>query len=109
MATITAQQILGPPAGTTVTFSAATSSDQFLADDDLVLHVKNGGGSTITVTIVDAGNTPAGSAASNPTFTVAAGTEKEYRVPAQTVNPNTGFITVNYSATASVTAALKRV
>jgi hypothetical protein len=73
--------------------------------DKLILHVKNASGSVVTVTVTDPGTTAAGSAASNPTFTVPATTgDVYYYVDSDLMNPNTGVITVGFSATTSVTA-----
>tara|TARA_R100000781_G_scaffold115006_1_gene88394 strand:- start:1875 stop:2222 length:348 start_codon:yes stop_codon:yes gene_type:complete len=50
MATLTAQEI--SEAGTTVTYASATADGDVVDNDGKVfLHVKNGGGSEITVTI----------------------------------------------------------
>lgn len=64
-------------AGLQVAFTAATATDgdSFLNDGNTYLHVKNGGGSPITVTI----QTPVtygGIALADPTVTVTNGTEK---------------------------------
>ena len=70
MALLTVQQIGSP---TTPSYTAVSSSDTVVADPNgLILHVKNAGGSPDTVTLTDPGTTPAGSAATNPTFSVAA-------------------------------------
>ena len=66
MALLTVQQIGSP---TTPTYGAVASSDTVAADPaGLILHVKNVGGSSDTVTLTDPGLTPSGSAATNPTF-----------------------------------------
>ena len=58
MATITAQSEGGV---VTPTYTAVSASDQFAADPGgLLLIIKNGGASPDTVTITDAGSTPAG-------------------------------------------------
>jgi carotenoid cleavage dioxygenase-like enzyme len=74
------------------------------------LHVKNGSGSAVTVTLVmPTGTGPFGTSYANQalTPTVAATTGDMLYGPFQTghpaVDPATGLITFNYSATASVT------
>lgn len=91
-------------------YSAVTASDTVTADSDrLFLHVKNTGGGADTVTIVDAGTTPGGSAATSPTIVVPATTgDRMIPIPQAFVNPSTGLVTVNHSATAGVTSALIR-
>ena len=97
-------------AGATPVYSTPSSSDTIAAANGVVqfLHVKNASGSSITVTLVDAGTTPAGSAATNPTVTVPATTGDKMigPLPNSLASSSTGLITVNYSATTSVTAAL---
>lgn len=92
--------------GTLVTYTAVGSTDYFNPADDLVLHVKNGSGSAITVSLVDGGKTPAGSGAQFRTVTVAAGTDRFIYFPAALADPSTGLIAVSYSSVTSVTAAL---
>lgn len=106
MALLSLQQIV--QAGTQATYSAVNASDTATLNDDLFLHVKNGGGSPDTVTIVDASKTPAGSAATNPTVSVPAGQDRFIPLPYAAADPTTGLITVNHSFTTSVTSALLR-
>lgn len=77
----------------------------------LFLHVKNGNASADTVTLVDAGRTPAGSAATNPTVTVPATTGDRMIGPlvSTMADQSTGLITVQHSTTATVTCALVQV
>lgn len=99
------QAVVGSGGGTSAALATPLSTETVLPYDDLFLHVKNASGSPITVTLTDASVTPAGSAATNPTYTVPATTgEKFIAIPAQAVNPSTGLITVTFSATTSVTA-----
>lgn len=97
-------------AGTTITYSTPASSDTIASASGVVqfLHVKNASGAPITVTLVDAGLTPAGSAATNPTVSVPATTGDKMigPLPNSLASSSTGLITVTYSATTSVTAAL---
>lgn len=106
MALLTMQQINGPKLQ--ATYTTVSASDTIPYNDDLFLHVKNNSGSTLTVTLTDPGRTPAGSSATNPTTTLATGTEAFIPVNVNLVDPNTGLATVAYSTTTSVTAALLR-
>lgn len=91
---------------------AVSSSDTFPNPGHTILHVKNAGGSPITVTIVDqqataeAAALPGASALNgNVVVTVTNGTEK-YIGPFRTTrfNDATGAVTVNYSGITTVTA-----
>jgi hypothetical protein len=107
MALLTTQQIT--KAGTAPSYVAVAASDTITADTDLFLHVKNANGSPDTVTLVDAGTTPAGSAATSPTVSVPASTgDRMIAIPQALVNPATGLITITHSVTTSVTCALMR-
>ena len=108
MALITKQQVV--ISGLAAVYSAVNASDTFVIDDDLFLHVKNAGGSACTVTIADASLTPGGNAALNATVTVPATTGDRFigPIPNVYVNTGTGLVTVTYSFTTSVTAALLR-
>lgn len=97
-------------AGLAPAYTAVQSSDTIapVIGSMLFLHVKNGNAAADTVTLVDAGTTPAGSAAANPTVTVPATTGDRMIGPlvASMASPTTGLITVNHSVTATVTCAL---
>lgn len=109
MALLTTQTI--GATGTAPTFTAVNASDTITADpgSKMFLEVKNANAGTCTVTITDSSTTAAGSAATNPTVTVPAttGDRMIYLNPAL-ASPTTGLITVSYSPTASVTAAVFR-
>ena len=106
MALLTVQQIGSP---STPTYAAVASSDTVLADPaGLILHVKNAGGSSDTVTITDASTTPAGSAATNPSFSVPATTgDRMYWLSPSLAN-SSGIITIAHGFTTSVTCAVFR-
>ena len=108
MALLTAQQIA--KTGLAPAYSAVNASDTVTPQANLFLHVKNANASPCTVTLVDASKTPAGSAATNPTVSVPATTGDRMIGPLPEVmaDVSTGLITVQYSVTASVTAALLR-
>ncbi len=100
-------------AGLAPTYTAVAASDTIapVVGALLFLHVKNGNAAVNTVTLVDAGTTPAGSAATNPTVTVPATTGDRMIGPlvSTMANPNTGLITVQHSITATNTCALIQV
>jgi hypothetical protein len=106
VALLTVQQIGSP---TTPTYAAVTASDTVAADPSgLILHVKNAGGSSDTVTLTDPGTTPSGSVATNPTFSVPATTgDRMYVLPSSLAN-SSGIITIAHSFTTSVTCAVFR-
>jgi hypothetical protein len=85
-----------------------TSSDKITAGDvanGAILEVKNGSGSSINVTIVDGGHTPAGGSATSATQAVAAGTTKRFK-PSSLYGDSNGDVTVTYSSTTTVTYEL---
>jgi len=106
MALLTVQQIGSP---STPTYAAVSASDTVAADPaGLILHVKNAGGTSDTVTLTDPGSTPAGSAATNPTFTVPITTgDRMYKLSPSLQN-SSGIITISHSFTTSVTCAVFR-
>ena len=106
MALLTVQQIGSP---TTPTYAAVAASDTVAADPSgLILHVKNAGGSADTVTLTDPGTTPAGSTATNPSFSVpATNGDRFYKLPPSLAN-GSGIITISHSFTTSVTCAVFR-
>lgn len=108
MALLTPQTITR--SGLAPAYSAVAASDTIapVVGSVLFLQVKNGNAAANTVTIVDAGTTPAGSAATNPTVTVPATTGDRMIGPllASMASPTTGLITVQHSVTATNTCAL---
>lgn len=109
MALITPQTI--GRTGTALTYTAVNSSDTFVPDSGgtYFVHVKNGSGASINVTLDDAGTTPGGSSPTDPVVAVPAGADRFILLPPSYVNPSTGVVTISYSATTTVTAALVRV
>jgi len=95
MALLTAQAVV--KTGLAPVYSAVSASDTVtpVPGSKLFLHVKNGNGSACT-------------AATNPTVSVPASTGDRMigPLPAEMADPATGLITVQYSVTATVTAAL---
>lgn len=90
--------------------AAVSSSDTISASDlgTLGAHlvIINGGGSSDSVTVSDAGLTPAGNAATTPANAVANGTSEVMYISPKAVNPSTGVVTVTHSFTTSVTYVL---
>jgi len=82
--------------------SANVDGNSFANDGATFLHVKNGGGSSITVTI-DTPNTVDDLAISNRTVTVANGSEKMIGPFPPGVYNHSGEVYVDYSAVTSVT------
>lgn len=110
MATYSVQQVI--PAGVAATYGAVASTDKFPEDGKQLtfLHVKNGSGGSINVTIskqVSTKTVPGvGSlAVADIVVAVAAGAEKFIGpFPAAYVD-SSGFVNVAYSAITTVTAA----
>lgn len=102
MATYTVQNIVAT--GITPTYAAVAASDKFANDGRTYLHVKNGGGSPSTVTIVTQ-YTAGGLALADQAVSV---TNAQERVigpfPTDLYNDANGDVTVTYSPTTSVTA-----
>lgn len=92
--------------GTTPTYNVPLATENINPIDDLFLHVKNANASPCVVTIVDPGNTPAGSAATNPTVSVPATTgDRMIALPVSLVNAS-GLIQVTFSVQTSVSVAV---
>lgn len=104
MAALTAQPV--PTAGFTPTYAAASGGgDTAPIGTNLLLHVINGGGSPVTLTIVTPG-TSDGLAIADTERTIAAGAAAF--VPLRPVyrNPVTGRAALAYSGVTSVTVAV---
>ena len=93
-------------AGLTPTYSAADATgNTFPNDGNTIVHIKNGGGSSITVTLPTPGKV-AGVDIADPTVSIGAGAEKfigpfDPRAFAQ----SDGSVLVNYSGVTTVTVA----
>lgn len=111
MATLSVQVI--SRTGTAATYGAAAGGgDEFVNDGTSRLHVKNGGGSPITVTI-DSPNTcnfgVAANAAHDYAITVGAGADKFIGpFSADQFNDVNGKVQVTYSGVTTVTVAVMR-
>lgn len=100
---ITQAGVLAAPAA--VAASDTISEAQFGASG-VILRVINGNASSDTVTITDPNLTAMGSAATNPTVTVANATTKSIFIPRSAINQTTQVATVAHSVTATVTFEL---
>lgn len=92
-------------AGVLLGAAAAAAGDKFLNDGGQLLYIKNGGGSTITLTL-DA-QTVGGLTITDPTVSVLAGAEKIVGpFPPAYFTDSTGYLNLSYSSTTSVTVAV---
>lgn len=92
-------------AGVATNLLAMAASETIQAIDDLILHVHNSSGSSVNITITDAGSTPGGTTGSGVVVAVANNVDKFIAIPAAFAAPTTGLITVTPSTTnASLTA-----
>jgi hypothetical protein len=98
-------------AGITPTYGAATSGGDkvALAAGNVFLHVKNGGGSTVTVTITTQSSTYKGLTVPDRTVTVAASGEKMVGPIDASLHADINQqASIGYSAVTSVTIAALR-
>ena len=102
MATYTVQTVTR--SGITPTKNAVSASDDFVNDGLTVLHVTNGSGGSLTVTIVTPG-TSDGLAVADRTVTIPNGEERVIGPFLRAIYSATatGKVTVQFSATTSVT------
>ena len=91
--------------GVVPAYSAASGGgDTFVPSDRTYLHVKNGGGSPITVTVVTPGEAAPGVAVADPSMSVSNGSEKIMGPFYSSVyQDSTGTASISYSAVTSVT------
>ena len=107
MATLTTQNI--SDTGLQPTYAAASGGgDAMVADSTSFLHIKNGAGSSMTVTLVTPG-TVDNLAVADRTITIAAGTDQMIAVPdIYYKDPTTGLASITYSSVTTVTVAAIR-
>lgn len=104
MALIATQQMSAT--GTQAAYSAASASDTVdISNGRTFLHVKNGGGSSDTVTVATPGTVGPSLAIADLTVAVANGTEKFIGPLDPAVFGSAGIATVAHSFTTSVTVA----
>lgn len=104
MAVLTVQDVT--VSGLTPAYAAASAGgDTFVNNGRIMLHIKNGGASPITVTIVSAKTCNFGFQ-HDITVTINASSEKMIGpFPPERFNNDSGMVQVNYSAVTSVTVA----
>lgn len=110
MATLSVQTITA--AGLDPTYAAAAGGgDKVLPGPTTFLHVINGGGSSITVTVATPGNFYA--AVANPDLTVTVGASGESMIPIPATpfgDPaDSGLAAISYSGVTTVTVAALRI
>lgn len=106
MAALTVQNI--SRTGVVPSYAAVAASDTFLPDSNTIIHVKNGGGSSDTVTVAVLRGDPPGLTIADVTMAVANGAEKfQGPWPAEFfADPTTGLATITHSFQTSVTIAV---
>lgn len=101
-----ARQQIATPALIPV-YAVPAASQTIEAPPGTFLHVKNANASACVVTFTDPGLTDAGSAATNPTVSVAADTgDKMIPVHPALRSPSTNLVTVAFSVQTSVSVAV---
>jgi hypothetical protein len=104
MATLSYTQVSNSVVVMPTLVAAHGGGDSIAPNDNGVLVVKNGSGSTITVTMIVPGNTKYGIANPDPTFAVTAGnTAYIGTLPSDLANPSTGLVDFTYSGVTSLT------
>lgn len=99
-------------AGTTSAGAAVASSDTIsstvLGVNGAILEIINGNAASDSITISDAGSTPAGTPLSGGTYaaSVANGTSKAFLISPKQVDLVSGNVTITHSVTATVTYKL---
>lgn len=105
MATLALQRVRAA-AGTTVTrTAAAVGGDRCPVGDNVLLHVRNGGGSSINVTLDSTGKTFNGSDVPDTVVAVAAGAEAIIPITADYRSASDGLAGIAYSGVTTVTVA----
>ena len=102
MATLTVQDVNS--GGAVPTYAAAAGGgDQFSNDGKTMIHVKNGSGGSITVTVASQVSCSQG-ATHNTAVAIAAGAEKMIGpFPTDRYNDANGFVQLTYSGVTSLT------
>jgi hypothetical protein len=97
--------------GVAVTYAnASAGGDKVKPGEDVFLLVRNGSGSSLTVTITGVGQTSYGVTNPDKTFTVAAGADQAIPLLREYGNPDDGGLAaIGWSATTSVTFAALRI
>jgi hypothetical protein len=99
-------------AGTAVAVSGAavaasdTIARSILGSRGAHLEIINGNAGADSITISDAGSTPAGTAPGTYAASVTNGTNKVFFISPKQIDPVTGLVTITHSVTSSVTYKL---
>lgn len=108
MAVIASQ--VAPFSGAALTYSAASGGgDRFMPGDFTVIHVKNGGGSPVTMTLVTPNTDPTGNLIADRVVTVAATSDRIVKVPTSVFASADGLGDITWSGVTSVTLAVVNV
>lgn len=102
-------EAVGSPTGTATAPRTPVSGDTIVPGDDVQLVVFNGSGAPITVTVVATKACNQGSLHDSVSSVAAGATKMIGPIDRRYASNSTGLATVNYSATASVTAYTTRV
>lgn len=107
MATLATQSFNSSAAGKAVSFaSAAGGGDKAAPGDDVFLLVRNGGASSIDVTLDATGSAFNATAVADTVVTVAAGEDRLIPVRREYAAVSDGLAAISYSAVTSVTVAV---
>ena len=91
--------------------AAAGGGDTVIPDEDVFIHIRNGGGGAITATVVTPGVGPGGVAVPDiPVASIPATTGAAFVGPlnAALADPTTGLVSITYSGVTTVTVAAIR-
>lgn len=102
--TVTSISTVGAVTNLAAVNTTDTISASDVGDRGLLLEVANGAGAPMTVTISDAGTTPAGNAGTPLVVTITNATRKRIFIGPKNVNPATGVVTLTYSSATTITA-----
>ena len=109
MALLTRQDASGYTGATITTSAAAGGGDTMVGGQAVFLYVNNGGGASITVTLVTPESVEGSLAVTDRAITVTNGTFRIIPVPSRYNDPSTGLTSITYSAVTSVTVAAVQV
>lgn len=111
---------MGAYTAVTPTNTGATTSGAAVASSDTInvsqmgprgclLEIINGNASPDSMTISDAGSTPAGNSPGTIAGSVTNGTSKVFKISRSQATPSTGNVTVTHSVTSTVTYKLYKI
>lgn len=106
MATLSTQNILTTGLAATYSAVTATTGDRFLPGTGVFLHVKNGSGASINVTVTTPASVDTDLAVGDRVVAVPAGADRFISVPDTLYRASDGLGTFVCSAVTTVTAAV---